>query len=70
LMHGADPLTPVTVMENVSRADQRVLATTLSRLEPTLTEANLTGPAIVFLGLAPRDAVTVAQTLPPQEIAL
>jgi uroporphyrin-III C-methyltransferase / precorrin-2 dehydrogenase / sirohydrochlorin ferrochelatase len=74
LMHGADPLTPVTVMENVSRADQRVLATTLSRLEPTLTEANLTGPAIVFLGLAPRDASsisgTIAATLPPQEIAL
>ena len=62
LMHGADPLTPVTVIENVSREDQRVIATTLGELEPTITNAGLTGPALTFLGLAPRDALTAAQS--------
>lgn len=57
LMHGADPATPVTIIENVSRADQQIIATTLAELEPTLTQADLTGPAITFYGLAPRDAV-------------
>ncbi|WP_099826563.1 siroheme synthase CysG [Oceaniglobus indicus] len=56
LMHGADPATPVTVIENASRPDQRVIATTLSELEPTLTRAALTGPALTLFGLAPRAA--------------
>ncbi len=56
LMHGADPATPVTIIENVSRPDQRIIATTLAEMEPTMTNANLTGPAITFYGLAPRDA--------------
>jgi len=59
-MHGADPATPMTIIENVSRVDQRVIATTLGELEPTLTQANLTGPALTFLGLAPRDAEATA----------
>ncbi len=62
LMHGADPLTPVTVIENVSREDQRVIATTLVELEPTITNAGLTGPALTFLGLAPRAALSAAQS--------
>ena len=56
LMHGADPATPVTIIENVSRANQQIIATTLADLEPTLTQANLQGPAVTFYGLAPRDA--------------
>ena len=55
LMHGADPATPVTVLENVSRTSQRTIATTLAQLEPTMTNANLAGPALTFIGLAPRD---------------
>ena len=69
LMHGADPMMPVTVIENASRPDQRVLATCLSQLEPTLTQAGLTGPALTFLGLAPRDAMATAQTLNIEEFA-
>jgi uroporphyrin-III C-methyltransferase/precorrin-2 dehydrogenase/sirohydrochlorin ferrochelatase len=61
LMHGADPATPVTVIENASRPDTRVLSTTLAELEPTLTEARLAGPALTFLGLAPRAAVKTLQ---------
>ncbi len=62
LMHGADPATPVTVIENASRPGSRVIATTLSQLEPTLSRAALGGPAITFYGLAPRDAVALAAT--------
>jgi uroporphyrin-III C-methyltransferase/precorrin-2 dehydrogenase/sirohydrochlorin ferrochelatase len=68
LMHGADPATPVTVIENASRPDARVLSTTLSHLEPTLSEANLTGPALTFLGLAPRAAL--AQATSPDAIQI
>lgn len=63
LMHGADPATPVTIIENVSRSDQRTIATTLAELEPTLSRANLRGPAITFYGLAPREAQANARQL-------
>ncbi|MBQ0749116.1 MAG: uroporphyrinogen-III C-methyltransferase [Roseovarius sp.] len=56
IMHGADRATPVTVIENASRPDQRILATTLDRLPADLAEAAITGPALTFLGLAPRTA--------------
>lgn len=56
MMHGIDPATPVTFIENASRPDQRVLSTTVAEMEPTLTEAGLGGPALTFLGLAPRAA--------------
>lgn len=63
LMHGADPATPVTVIENASRPDQRVLATTLAELEPALSAAAMTGPALTFYGLAPRRAAALASDL-------
>jgi len=54
MMHGANPATPVSLCENVSRPDQRVLSATLA----TLPEAamQLTGPAVMLFGLAPRAA--------------
>jgi len=70
LMHGADPLTPVTILENVSRADQRVIATTLGDMEPTISRANLSGPALTILGLSPRAAIDAAQTHDLQQEAL
>lgn len=70
LMHGADPATPVTVIENASRASQRILSTTLSELEPSLSHANFDGPALVFLGLAPRAALQVADHFEQQEAAI
>lgn len=63
LMHGCAPETPVTVVENASRPDQRVIVTTVSRMEPTISEAGLTGPALTFIGLAPRQAVAQAREL-------
>ena len=67
LMHGADPATPVTIIENVSRADQRIIATTLVALEPTMSQSRLSGPVITFYGLAPREAA--AQSLKLKEFA-
>lgn len=69
MMHGVDPATPVTVIENVSRANQRVLETQLFRLEPDLGDAAMTGPALMLYGLAPRTAVAAAKDLLQKEIA-
>lgn len=54
LMHGAAPDTPLSIIENASRPDQRILATTLRQLPGDLTAARMTGPALMFYGLAPR----------------
>ena len=63
MMHGAAPDTDVTIVENVSRPDQRVIGTTLARLADDLGQAGLTGPALILYGLAPRDAKAVTQSL-------
>jgi uroporphyrin-III C-methyltransferase len=54
MMHGADPAIPVTVVENASRADQRILAATLATLPQAV--ATCSGPAVILYGLAPREA--------------
>lgn len=69
LMHGADRHTPVTVIENASRVDQRVLETTLDALPAALEAAKLDGPALTFLGLAPRAALAAAPTIKIEEFA-
>jgi uroporphyrin-III C-methyltransferase len=60
MMHGADPATPVTVVENVSRPDQRIHAGTLATLPQA---AAVEGPAVILLGLAPRRAAAVLSEL-------
>ena len=69
LMHGADPKTPVSVVENASRPDERIISTTLAALEPTMSEAELRGPAITFLGLAARHAAAELSPASFQEVA-
>ena len=69
LMHGAERHTPVTLIENASRANQRVIETTLAALPATLEAAELNGPALSFLGLAPRAALAAAPTLKIEEFA-
>lgn len=69
MMHGAAADTPVSVIENASRPDQRVIDTCLSRLSDTLDAAGLTGPALTLYGLAPRHSHAEAAR-PLQEIAL
>ncbi|WP_366140847.1 uroporphyrinogen-III C-methyltransferase [uncultured Ruegeria sp.] len=60
IMHGADRATPVTLVENASRPDQRILPTTLDQLPADLAAAEMDGPALTFYGLAPRDAAQAA----------
>lgn len=69
LMHGASPATPVSVVENVSRPDQRILSTTLAALPDDLAHASFEGPALILFGLAPRAAKTLAADI-SEEIAL
>lgn len=54
MMHGAAADTPVTLVENVSRADQRIHAATLATLPDTAALCD--GPAVILYGLAPRAA--------------
>ena len=61
MMHGASPDTPVTLVENVSRAEQRVLDTTLASLPDAAAQCD--GPAVILYGLAPRAAATALLTL-------
>ncbi|QBF31426.1 siroheme synthase CysG [Thalassococcus sp. S3] len=68
IMHGADRTTPVTVIENASRPDQRILSTTLDALPTDLADANLSGPALTFYGLASRAASAALPAL-QQELA-
>lgn len=56
MVHGADFNTPMTIVENASRSNQKIVGTTLSRLTDDLEGAGITGPAILFWGLAPREA--------------
>ncbi|PZQ46608.1 MAG: uroporphyrinogen-III C-methyltransferase [Rhodovulum sulfidophilum] len=60
LMHGAAAATPVTCVENASRPEQRVIATTLLDLPEALAEACPSGPVMILLGLEPRAALAVA----------
>ena len=69
LMHGADPATPVSIVASASRPDQRVVGATLADLPERLAEAGLSGPATLFLGLAPRRAAEAAETIPMEDIA-
>lgn len=55
MMHGADAATAVTLIENLSRDDQRVVAATLATLPEAA--ADLEGPAVILYGLAPRQAI-------------
>jgi uroporphyrin-III C-methyltransferase len=61
MMHGADAGTPVTLVENVSRADQAVIPATLATLADAVT--SLSGPAVILFGLAPRQSTEALESL-------
>jgi uroporphyrin-III C-methyltransferase/precorrin-2 dehydrogenase/sirohydrochlorin ferrochelatase len=63
LMYGAPDNKPVTIVENASRPDQKILSTTLLALPEILTAARVDGPAILFLGLSPRAALEATDTM-------
>jgi uroporphyrin-III C-methyltransferase/precorrin-2 dehydrogenase/sirohydrochlorin ferrochelatase len=54
LAAGIDGQTPVTVVENGSLPGQKVATGTVAGLVETLIDARIKGPAIIFIGAAPR----------------
>lgn len=63
MIHGAAVETPVTVIENASRENRKIVSTTIGGLTDALTDAGIAGPAILFLGLKPRGALARFDTL-------
>jgi uroporphyrin-III C-methyltransferase len=61
LMHGASPETAITVVENATRPEARQIPCTLGQLAAQLAQADLQGPAILLLGLAPRSQFHATQ---------
>jgi uroporphyrin-III C-methyltransferase len=47
---GADPETPAAIVDNATRAQQRVIVATIATLAAQVRAAGLKGPAIVFVG--------------------
>ena len=56
IMHGADPKTPISLIENVSKKNQRIFSTTLSELPKCILQYDISGPVLTLYGLAPREA--------------
>jgi len=50
LDHGADPATPAAVIENGTRAEQRVITGTLASLPDKSTAASIKSPALIIVG--------------------
>jgi len=63
LMHGADAETAVTIVENASRTDQRIVSATLGNLPDALADAGIIGPAVLLYGIAPRGAAAAVADL-------
>ena len=59
----------MTLVENASRVNQRIVETTLARLPTDLAAANLGGPALTFYGLAPRAAAQLTPQFIQEEMA-
>ena len=63
LLHGAAHSTPVTVVENASRPNQIIVASTLADLADDIKSRGIKGPAILLLGYAPREALSAVTKL-------
>lgn len=70
LMHGASDTTPITIVENASRPDQKILSTTLLGLPDVISSAEVDGPAVIMLGLTSRAALEEIETINTQEAEL
>ena len=64
LMYGAPADMAVTISEHVSRPQARHIATTLRHLAQDMAEADVTGPAVIFLGLHPHPALAEMPIVP------
>jgi uroporphyrin-III C-methyltransferase/precorrin-2 dehydrogenase/sirohydrochlorin ferrochelatase len=64
LLHGARSETPVTVVENASRPDERIVWGTLAQLPALIGENGITGPAVLLIGLSPAQQGAMALGAP------
>lgn len=66
--HGLDPGTPVAIVENPTRADQRTITGTVAGLADLVTRHRVTAPALIVVGsvvtLAPDHASSATTALP------
>ena len=60
LLHGAQETTAVTIVENVSLENERIITTSLGSLADALATHGISGPSIIFIGLSARDPVRAA----------
>ena len=56
MLHGAAKDLPITIVENASRPEQKIVAATLATLPDDLIAAGIKGPAILMIGYAVREA--------------
>jgi uroporphyrin-III C-methyltransferase/precorrin-2 dehydrogenase/sirohydrochlorin ferrochelatase len=59
MMFGANGATPVTLIENATRADQHVIRSTIQSLSDDLNAANPKGPVIMLYGIGASQAEAV-----------
>jgi len=50
IAHGADPTTPVAIVDNGTRPNQRVITGTIADIAVRATEAGLKGPSMILIG--------------------
>jgi uroporphyrin-III C-methyltransferase / precorrin-2 dehydrogenase / sirohydrochlorin ferrochelatase len=50
IIHGADPSTPMAVVDNGTRNNQRVITGTIGTIADSVIAVGLKGPAIIFVG--------------------
>jgi uroporphyrin-III C-methyltransferase / precorrin-2 dehydrogenase / sirohydrochlorin ferrochelatase len=64
---GAAVSTPVTIVENGTRADERVVRTTVGGMWDAVQRAGLSGPALIYIGLQPAKASADVVPFPIRE---
>ena len=63
LIHGADRHHPVTIVENASRTNEKIVETTLGNLAQDIEKYEILGPAILLYGYG-RDEAVIEANLP------
>lgn len=59
--HGLNPATPVAVIENGTRSDQRIITGEVVNLDSIIHDNEVTAPAVIIIGSVVRDAFNVGQ---------
>jgi uroporphyrin-III C-methyltransferase/precorrin-2 dehydrogenase/sirohydrochlorin ferrochelatase len=62
MLYGAEPHMPVSIVENASRENERVLCGQLFELAALFSQHQVKGPAVIFTGLAARATVPALRT--------